>query len=142
MYTIHGFIIEHIIKPFQEDLISIMKSDFDISVSKKGVISSQIEGLGILHGIDKKEIYSYIQNECGAQLDMSSIKYSKKIMGKVEVDNESFLNFKENGKEFAPKFKFSTEKLQRSMYCQLRNISGLKLGSSLITRFCTLDIEF
>ena len=37
-----------------------MKSDFDISVSKKGVISSQIEGLGILHGIDKKEIYSYI----------------------------------------------------------------------------------
>lgn len=113
VYTIHGFIIEHIIKPFQEDLISIMKSDFDISVSKKGVISSQIEGLGILHGIDKKEIYSYIQNECGAQLDMSSIKYSKKIMGEVEVDNESFLNFKENGNEFAPKFKFSTEKIAK-----------------------------
>lgn len=113
VYTIHGFIIEHIIKPFQEDLISIMKSDFDISVSKKGVISSQIEGLGILHGIDKKEIYSYIQNECGAQLDMSSIKYGKKIMGEVEVDNESFLNFKENGNEFAPKFKFSTDKIAK-----------------------------
>lgn len=113
VYTIHGFIIEHIIKPFQEDLISIMKSDFDISVLKKGVISSQIEGLGILHGIDKKEIYSYIQNECGAQLDMSSIKYGKKIMGEVEVDNESFLNFKENGNEFAPKFKFSTDKIAK-----------------------------
>ena len=35
-YTIHGFIIEHIIKPFQDDLIGIMKSDFNISVSKKG----------------------------------------------------------------------------------------------------------
>ena len=34
-YTIHGFIIEHIIKPFQDDLINIMKSDFDISVFKK-----------------------------------------------------------------------------------------------------------
>ena len=62
-YTIHGFIIEHIIKPFQEDLISIMKSDFDISVSKKGKISSQIEGLGILHGINKEEIYAYIKKE-------------------------------------------------------------------------------
>ena len=113
VYTIHGFIIEHIIKPFQEDLTSIMKSDFDISVSKKGVISSQVEGLGILHGIDKKEIYSYIQQECGAQLDMSSIKYSKKIMGEVQVDNEAFLNFKENGKEFVPKFKFSTKKIAK-----------------------------
>lgn len=113
VYTIHGFIIEHIIKPFQEDLISIMKSDFDISVSKKGVISSQIEGLGILHGIDKNEIYSYIQKECGAQLDMCSIKYSKKIMGEVEVDNESFLNFKEDGNEFTPKFKFSTKNIAK-----------------------------
>lgn len=107
VYTIHGFIIEHIIKPFQEDLTSIMKSDFDISVSKKGVISSQVEGLGILHGIDKKEIYSYIQQECGAQLDRSSIKYSKKIMGEVEVDNKAFIKFKENGNEFDPKFKSS-----------------------------------
>lgn len=113
VYTIHGFMIEHIIKPFQEDLISIMKSDFDISVSKKGVISSQVEGLGILHGIDKKEIYSYIQQECGAQFDMSSIKYSKKIMGEVQVNNEAFLNFKENGNEFAPKFKFSTKKIAK-----------------------------
>lgn len=107
VYTIHGFIIEHIIKPFQEDLTSIMKSDFDISVSKKGFISSQVEGLGILHGIDKKEIYSYIQQECGAQLDMSSIKYSKKIMGEVEVDNKAFIKFKENGNEFDHKFKSS-----------------------------------
>lgn len=35
IYTIHGFIIEHIIKPFQNDLINIMKHDFGISVSNK-----------------------------------------------------------------------------------------------------------
>ena len=54
-YTIHGFIIEHIIKPFQEDLISIMKSDFDISVSKKGKISSKLRGLVFYTGSIKKK---------------------------------------------------------------------------------------
>ena len=57
IYTIHGFIIDNIIKPFQEDLRNIMRSDFGIEIKFKGTISSQIEGLGILHGVDKK-IYS------------------------------------------------------------------------------------
>ena len=59
VHTIHGFIIEHIIQPFQQDLRDIMKSDFGIEVSSKGKISSQVEGLGILHGVDKNEIYIY-----------------------------------------------------------------------------------
>lgn len=91
-YTIHGFIIEHIIKPFQEDLIEIMKSDFDISVSKKGKISSQIEGLGILHGIDKEEIYRYIKESNPGKFDGDEFNYSKKIMGEVEVDNDKFIS--------------------------------------------------
>ena len=90
-YTIHGFIIEHIIKPFQDDLIDLMKSDFDISVTKKGKISSQIEGLGILHGIDKEEIYNYIKNTNPGQFDTDEFNYSKKTMGEVEIDNESFI---------------------------------------------------
>lgn len=104
-YTIHGFIIEHIIKPFQEDLISIMKSDFDISVSKKGMISSQIEGLGILHGIDKEEIYNYIKKADQEPCDLNELNYSKKIMGDVEVDIDSFLNSKKGGKEGIHKIK-------------------------------------
>lgn len=96
-YTIHRFIIEHIIKPFQDDLISIMESDFGISVSKKGKISSQIEGLGILHGIDKEEIYAYIKNENPGQFDADEFNYSKKIMGEVEVDNDAFLKSKNDG---------------------------------------------
>lgn len=98
-YTIHGFIIEHIIKPFQDDLISIMKSDFNISVSKKGMISSQIEGLGILHGINKEEIYSYIKNTNPEKFDTDKFNYSKKIMGEVKVDNNLFLKSKKEREE-------------------------------------------
>ena len=107
-YTIHGFIIEHIIKPFQEDLINIMKSDFDISIPQKGMISSQIEGLGILHGIDKEEIYSFIKNTNPGQFDSNEFNYSKKIMGEVEVDNELFLKSKKEGKDLIHKIKASS----------------------------------
>lgn len=89
-YTIHGFIIEHIIKPFQHTLIELMKSDFNISVAPKGKISSQVEGLGILHGIDKEEIYKYIKETNPGKFDADEFNYSKKIMGEVEVDNEAF----------------------------------------------------
>lgn len=107
-YTIHGFIIEHIIKPFQEDLINIMKSDFGISIPKKGVISSQIEGLGILHGIDKEEIYSFIKSTNPSQFDSDEFNYSKKIMGEVEVDNDLFLESKKTGEELIHKIKASS----------------------------------
>lgn len=106
-YTIHGFIIEHIIKPFQGELINIMKSDFNISVSPKGVISSQIEGLGILHGIDKEQIYNFIKSTNPGQFDSDVFNYSKKIMGEVEVDNDSFLKSKKAGEDLIHKIKAS-----------------------------------
>ena len=89
-HTIHGFIIEHIIKLFQDDLIEIMKSDFDIDVPAGQIISSQLEGLGILHGIDKEDIFQYICRENQEDYQEGKIKYSKKIMGDVQVDNKSF----------------------------------------------------
>lgn len=107
-YTIHGFIIEHIIKPFQEDLINIMKSDFNISIPQKSVISSQIEGLGILHGIDKDEIYSYIKSTNPGEFDSDEFNYSKKIMGEVEVDNDLFLQSKKSGEKTIHKIKASS----------------------------------
>jgi len=93
-YTIHGFIIEHIIKPFQNDLIKLMKSDFEINVNKKGKISSQVEGLGILHGIDKEEIYNFIRNKNNT---VRTLEYSKTAMGSVEIDNSKVIDFLENG---------------------------------------------
>ena len=107
-YTIHGFIIEHIIKPFQDELINIMKSDFNISVSPKGTISSQIEGLGILHGIDKDEIYRFIKSTNPGQFDSDAFNYSKKIMGDVEVDNDLFLKSKKAGEALIHKIKASS----------------------------------
>lgn len=91
-YTIHGFIIEHIIKPFQHDLIAIMKSDINVSVNPKGKISSQVEGLGILHGIDKEEIFHSIRSTNPNEFENNEFGYSKKIMSDVEVENNSFVD--------------------------------------------------
>ncbi len=108
-YTIHGFIIEHIIKPFQQDLIAIMKSDFDISVHSKGVISSQIEGLGILHGVDKEEIYQFIKDSNPENFKNDEFGYSKMLMGDVEVDNESFIASIVDGNGYTFKLKASNQ---------------------------------
>lgn len=88
IHTIHGFIIEHIIKPFQEDLRKIMQEEFDITVRGKGKITSQVEGMGILHGIDKTDIFEFIRSEVGHTEELS---YSKKILGEVEVDLAAYL---------------------------------------------------
>lgn len=106
-YTIHGFIIEHIIKPFQQDLIAIMKSDFDISVEPKGAISAQVEGLGILHGVDKNEIYEFVRNTNPEEFKNDEFGYSKKIMGDVEIDNEAFIASIIEGSEISLRFKSS-----------------------------------
>lgn len=87
-HTIHGFIIEHIIKPFQEDLRQIMQEDFSIDIKGKGKITSQVEGLGILHGIDKSDIFEFIKSATG---DTEELSYSKKILGEVEVDLAAYL---------------------------------------------------
>lgn len=63
VYTIHGFIIEYIIKPYQTELKKHMLNDFGIKITNKGRITSQIEGLGILHGYDKVKIFEYINKE-------------------------------------------------------------------------------
>lgn len=92
VYTIHGFIIEHIIQPFQQDLKDIMKSDFGIEVGNKGKISSQVEGLGILHGIDKNEIFDFIRQINPLEFSDDEFGYSKKAMGEVEVNNDAFIS--------------------------------------------------
>lgn len=91
IYTIHGFIIEYIIRPFQYDLKALMQSDFGICVEGSSIISSQVEGLGILHGIEKKEIYDYIVSTTPGGNSGEELHYSKKAMGEVEIDNDLFL---------------------------------------------------
>lgn len=89
VYTIHGFIIEYIIKPYQSELKKHMLNDFSIKITNKGNITSQIEGLGILHGHDKDKIFEYINKESNTDEELS---YSKKSMGDVQVDIKQFCN--------------------------------------------------
>jgi superfamily I DNA/RNA helicase len=87
VFTIHSFIIEHIIKPFQKDLRDLISEEFCIDVETKKPLTSQIEGLGILHGFEKEEIYSFI-NKCN--LSEETMNYSKKAMGDIEVDTINY----------------------------------------------------
>ena len=89
-------------------------------MNNKGVISSQIEGLGILHGIDKDEIYEFIKNTNSNDFANDDFNYSKKVMGEVEVDNDVFLTSLTNGASRQMKFKAS----MRNIFCHLRNMYG------------------
>jgi len=89
VFTIHGFIIEHIIKPFQTDLRGLIKQSFNIDIQGNKPITSQVEGLGILHGIEREEIHKFVTDKTSGTDQLS---YSKKIMGEVQVDNSAFLD--------------------------------------------------
>lgn len=57
-------------------------------VVRSAKITSQIEGLSILHGYEKEEIIEYLQTS----IPCVGIDYSKKILSEVEVNNPKFLN--------------------------------------------------
>ena len=87
IYTIHGFIIEHIIKPYQSELKKIMLSDFGIEISKRTKISSQVEGLSVLHGHSREDIYEYLKSQLHTE---EELEYSKSSMAKIAVDIASY----------------------------------------------------
>ncbi len=101
-YTIHGFIIENIIKPFQETLIDVIRLDFGFELTGTGIITSQIEGIGILHGIERESIYSYIKSYNNGKFKDDEIAYSKKIMGEVQVDINKYIHAVSNDLPYAP----------------------------------------
>ena len=86
--TIHKFIIDNIILPFQNDLKKIMKKDFGIDIKRTSKITSQMEGLSILHGYGKELINEYLQEK----LKCSDLNYSKKILSEVQIDNNAYLD--------------------------------------------------
>lgn len=85
--TIHKFIIEHIIMPFQDDLKEIMSMDFGLTINRKAKISSQIEGLSILHGYEKVDIERYVNAET---TENDIIDYSKSRISKIEIDIDKY----------------------------------------------------
>jgi superfamily I DNA/RNA helicase len=105
VFTIHGFIIEHIIKPFQKDLYKIILEEFGIDVSGSKPITSQIEGLGILHGIEKETIYKFIEE---FTTEGVTPDYSKKSMGDIQVDIKHFFEQRLN-KDFQVQLSVSSK---------------------------------
>lgn len=87
VYTIHGFIIKHIIKHFQSELKKLIKQEFDISVPNNVKITSQFEGLNILDDHDTSDIHQFIKQKSD---EVDAITYSKKDMGEVEIDVNTF----------------------------------------------------
>lgn len=87
IYTIHGFINEHIIKPYQSELKKIMLSDFGIPISRRTKISSQVEGLNVLHGHPRENVYEFINRKLETEEELN---YSRSSMSKVAVDIKAY----------------------------------------------------
>ncbi|MFB5345767.1 UvrD-helicase domain-containing protein [Enterococcus faecalis] len=126
VYTIHGFIIENIIKPFQQELRDVMKLDFDIDVSRRKRISSQPEGMGILHGIEREDIYKYIQDLTSSEVEEEN-QYSKKIMGEVAVDLTLFSESINKGEVPVKKINAS-KKIDKDHVMAIKKYAWAELG--------------
>ena len=137
--TIHGFIIKHIILPFQEDLKRIIKKDFNMEISNKKKITSQIEGLSILHGHEKEQIYSYINNEISISQEND---FSKKIMGEIQVDIKEFYKSKRSSlfhsKKFTPELATIIKKYVWSIACKLSHDEILYFGYRILMENSTV----
>lgn len=107
--TIHKFITDFIIKPYQTQLKELIKEEFDINISNKAKITSQIEGLGVLHGFSKDDVYKYIQDKNNESL---SLDYSISSMSKLEVDLKTYLQDINNPAKLAQSKKISDEHIK------------------------------
>lgn len=86
--TIHTFIIKYIISVFQTELKRIIKLDYGVEIGEDKKVSSQIEGVGILHGVDKNDIFKYINDNLSTAEELN---YSKKIMGDVKININRYI---------------------------------------------------
>lgn len=80
--TIHSFISEYIIRPYQPMLKRIISEQYNIDIRAKTLLHSQIEGRGLLFGHHREDLYSYI-NSCLPEPD--EIKYSRIVIDSVAL---------------------------------------------------------
>lgn len=72
--TIHSFIGEYIIKPYQPLLKKLIQEKYQISVDEDVHLHSQVEGRGLLFGHHREDIYEYIRS---CLPEESEIQYSR-----------------------------------------------------------------
>lgn len=85
--TIHGFINEYIIKPYQPLLKKLIKDTYSISIPDEITMHTQIEGRGLLFGHHRQEVYDFVKEQCGIVDDIS---YSRSAIESVAISLPSF----------------------------------------------------
>lgn len=85
--TIHSFIDKYILHKHQDALKFIIKKYFGIEIGKNKHLHSQIEGMNLLHGHDRTDIYEYINKLCDTNLKLD---YSKLTLAKVQIDIKKY----------------------------------------------------
>ncbi len=84
--TIHAFINEYIINPYQKQLKLFIKEKFNIDIPQNIKISSRQEGYSVLSGHTKEDVYNFIQNE---NQDIKENEYntlSRSKMCEIKID--------------------------------------------------------
>lgn len=121
--TIHKFIADFIIRPYQKELKQIIKEEFDIGVSPDTKIASQVEGLGILHGYKKEEVFDFIKSKTG---ETAIPEYSISAIGDIQIDIKNFSN--EEGTARLKRVKYQKEEIKQTHQSLVKEFIWDKAG--------------
>jgi DNA helicase-2/ATP-dependent DNA helicase PcrA len=80
--TIHSFIGEYIIKPYQPLLKKLIREKYDIGIDENVLLHSQVEGRGLLFGHHRDDVYEYIRMHLSTEED---IQYSRVAIESVTL---------------------------------------------------------
>ena len=96
--TIHSFINEYIILPFQQQLKLFIKHKFDMDIPQNIKISSVQEGFTVLSGHKKEDIYAWIQNKYPdiKQEEYNTLSRPKMSNVVIDISNKNTYPFNKN----------------------------------------------
>jgi len=85
--TIHSFINEYIINPYQKQLRLFIKEKFNIDVPQNIKITSRQEGFSVLSGHAKEDVYNFIKNKIPdlQESDYNTLSRSKMCDIKLDI---------------------------------------------------------
>ncbi len=84
--TIHSFINDYIIRPFQSQLRHIIETNFNIPIDNLSRISSVQEGFTVLSGHNKDDVYSFIQEMLPDSRSEEYQNLSRSKMSEIGLD--------------------------------------------------------
>ena len=84
--TIHSFINDYIISPFQKQLKLQIQKEFNINIPKKTKLSSVQEGFTVLSGHKKEDIYNWIKTKYPEIDEKTYSDISRMKMADISID--------------------------------------------------------